>query len=438
MEGDNLILLINSFEALFDLIDNVIVPVFNAWWWIIPPFFLFRYVPKFWLLWRQSLEIKKREYVMLEIKLPTEILKPVRAMEDVMAALFLVIVDPEPGCIREKWIDGDNTLYPHLSFEIASFGGQTKFFVRVNAPYRDVVESAIYAQYPEVQIEEAEDYTDFVPQDIPNRGWDLENREWVLRKPSPYPIMTYKKLETEHESKEEKRVDSMARLLEALSTIKEGEQVWFQIIVTLPKEDLVKQGEEIRDKLVFRPGKAPEPKPMILQAADVLIFGVTEEKEEKKEQLLPPEMKMTPGEREIVKEIEAKIAKSGFETTIRIFYLAKREVWFKPHLGLPIAFLTSHNTQDLNSFGVFKPTTSKVKTPFKILDRRRQFLRKRRAFRNYKMRVNPLFPNLGGTSVLNAEELATLFHFPSRIMAPAPFVERIEHKRGEAPSGLPI
>ena len=437
MGGDSLILLVNSFEAIFDLIDNVIAPILIAWWWVIPPLFLFRYVPKFWLLWRQSLEIKKRKYVMLEIKLPTEILKPVRAMEDVMSALFLVVVDPDPtGNIREKWIDGDNTLYPHLSFEIASFGGQTKFFIRVNAPYRDVVESAIYAQYPEVQIEETEDYTDFVPQDIPNKGWDLENREWVLGKPSPYPIKTYMKFETEHESKEEKRVDSMARMLEALSTIKEGEQIWFQIIVTLPKDDLAKEGGKIRDGLVFRPDKSPKPQPMIIQAIN-LFSGAPEKKEEEK-QLLPPEMKLTPGEREVVKEIEAKIAKSGFETTVRIFYLAKREVWFKPHLGLPIAFLTSHNTRDLNAFKVFKPTTSKIKTPFKILDKRRQFLRKRRAFRNYKMRVNPLFPNLGGTSVLNAEELATLFHFPSRVMAPASFVERIEHKRGEAPSGLPI
>lgn len=430
--------MVDAFEVLFDLIDNIIVPVFKAWWWVIPPFFLFGYVPKSWLLWRQSLEIKKREYVMLEIKLPIEILKPVRAMEDVMTALFLVVVDPDPtGNIREKWIDGDNTFYPHLSFEIASFGGQTRFFIRVNTAYRDVVESAIYAQYPEIEIEETEDYTDFVPQDIPNKAWDLENREWVLAEPAPYPIRTYKKFETEHESKEEKRVDSMARMLEALSTIKEGEQVWFQIIVTLPEKDLVKQGEKLRDKLVFRPDKSAKPKPMIVQAIELLVFGAPEKKEEEK-QLLPPEMKMTPGEREIVKEIEAKIAQSGFETTVRIFYLAKREVWFKPHLGLPIAFLTSHNTQDLNAFKVFKPTTSKVKTVFKIWDKRSQFLRKRRAFRNYKMRVNPLFPHIGGTSILNAEELATLFHFPSRIMAPAPFIERIEHKKGEAPSGLPI
>jgi len=52
--------------------------------------------------------------------------------------------------------------------------------------------------------------------------------------------------------------------------------------------------------------------------------------------------------------------------------------------------------------------------------------------------LSPLFPGAGGTFILNTEELASLFHFPGRAVAPVPFVSRIEAKKGEAPPGLPI
>ena len=53
------------------------------------------------------------------------------------------------------------------------------------------------------------------------------------------------------------------------------------------------------------------------------------------------------------------------------------------------------------------------------------------------MRVSPAFPGKGGTFVLNTEELATMFHFPGKQYASAPFIKRIEAKTGEAPPGLP-
>ena len=65
-------------------------------------------------------------------------------------------------------------------------------------------------------------------------------------------------------------------------------------------------------------------------------------------------------------------------------------------------------------------------------------MRKRKLFRHYQKRLGPFFPRSGGTFILNTEELATLYHFPSRMAAPAPGVPRVEAKKGEAPSGLPM
>ena len=56
------------------------------------------------------------------------------------------------------------------------------------------------------------------------------------------------------------------------------------------------------------------------------------------------------------------------------------------------------------------------------------------------LRFSPLFPQKGhwpSSFILNTEELASIYHFPGRRVAPAPFIRRIEAKKGEAPSGLP-
>ena len=427
---------------VFVFFKDWIFPVIKTWWWVLPPFLLIKPALFLWLWWRQELNFKDRKYVLLEIKLPEETLKPIKAMEDVFSTFYMTARDQEPANFREKWIEGMTSFFPSLSLEIASFGGETHFFIRTETAYRDWVQSAIYSQYPDIEILEVEDYTQFVPQDIPNEKWNLEARDWVLKKEDCYPVKTYDKFETGREPKEEKRVDPMAKLLEALSALKEGEQVWIQILLNAPKAnkpgiDWIKEGEKIRDKLAKRP-KSTKPKPMIQEAAEILIKGPPKKKEEEEKEIIPPEMKLTPGEREIVKEVEKKISKSGFGAVIRTIYLATSDVFFKPNFGLPVSFVLNFNTGNLNRFNYLSQTTTKVKSIFWFWDKRRAFLKKRKMFKRYIMRLTPLFPQKGGTCVLNAEELASIFHFPGRIVAPAPFVPRVEAKKGEAPPGLPV
>lgn len=421
---------------LIDSFDKWVFPVIKTWWWVLPPFLLYKPAVFLWFWWRQELNFKDRKYLLLEIRLPAETLKPIKAMEDVFSTFYMIATDHDPGDFREKWIEGETTFYPALSLEIVSFGGETRFYIRTEDIYRDNLKSAIYSQYPNAEITETEDYTLRVPPDIPNEKWNLEGREFVLKKPDCYPIKTYEKFETGTESKEEKRVDPMAKLLEALSALKEGEQIWVQILLNSPEKDWKAEGEKIRDKLVKRRAP-PSPKPILIEALDILIHGLKEEKEEEVK-LLYPEMMLTPGEKEIVKEIEIKMSKSALGTTVRIIHLGEKEVFYKPHIGHPISFVMDFNTGHLNRFATISQTTTKVhSTLLWRMDKRRSFLRKRKMFRNYKLRLTPFFPMHGGTSILNLEELASMFHFPGRTVAPAPFVPRIEAKKGEAPSELP-
>lgn len=383
--------------------------------------------------WRMEVWDATVPKVILEVKIPEEVLKPIKAMEHVVAgwhAIHDVII------WREKWLEGQFQL--RFALEIVSIGGEVHFYIRVPERFRDIIESNIYSQYPEAEISQVPDYTLNIPSDVPNKDWDLWGTPLINTKPDSYPIKTYLKFESEIQPLEEKRVDPLAGLLEGMSTLKPGEQLWVQIVVKpvrVEDKNWIQQGLDIRDKLAKRPGK-PKQMPMAQEAAEILVFGPTQPKEEK--ELIPPEMKLTPGEREIVAGIEEKISKFGFDCNIRYIYIAKKESFFGPRARIPYGFFKEVSTENMGGFKPDKRKMTKMKSPFFwFLDKRRLYLRKRRILRYYIKRWSPRFPVHGGEYILNTEELATLFHLPGRIAAPAP-LPRVAAKKGEAPPELPI
>jgi hypothetical protein len=74
-----------------------------------------------------------------------------------------------------------------ISFEIAGIDGVPHMYLRTSSSNRKQIESAIYSQYPEVEIVEVPDYTKQVPMDIPNQDWDMVGADFELMKPEVYP-----------------------------------------------------------------------------------------------------------------------------------------------------------------------------------------------------------------------------------------------------------
>ena len=404
----------------------------GTWWWIILPVILFKPLRFYYQFWLRSRWDATQEKIVLEIKIPKEILKPIKAMEYVMSGFHGIHDVPN---FRERWLEGQFQL--SISLEIVGISGQPHFFIRVPARFKRLVESNVYAQYPEAEISQMDDYTQDIPQDIPNHEWNLWGMDLKTSKDDHYPIKTYLKFETERETKEEKRVDPLAGLLESMASLHEGEQMWIQIIVTPfigEKKQWLEDGKKLIDKLVRRP-TPQKARPIAQEAAEVLIFGPQTISPVEKE-IIPPEMKLTPGEREIVTAIEEKLGKFGFECNIRFAYVAKQDV-FNPSapIRMGMGFFRALSTQNLNGLRPMTETITKIQW---ILRKRRVWLRKRRMFRYYQKRWSPFFPRLGGRFILNTEELATLYHFPSRMVAPAPSILRVEAKKGEPPPGLPV
>jgi len=436
-------------ELIYNILNTAWQVVLN-WWWVPVPFIIFGSEKKMgsfkfmWLWWRREVWIFAQKFVLLEIKMPMEVLKPLRSMEQVFSSIWGNVYDP-PDKFWEKWFEGKMLLSVQL--EMIGLNGEPHLYVRCHESRRNAIEASIYSQYPEAEISLADDYTKYVPQDVPNRNWDIWGCDYELIKPDVYPLKTYPKFFEEREAlKEEKRVDPMATLLEGFGTLGPGEQLWIQIAaspVSIVENNFVDRGRKEADRLAKRPEEAKQ-KPILQEAFDEVAYGKVpgEEKNEelKIEALLPVEARMTPGERDIVAGVEDKISKRCFDSYIRFIYLAKRDVYFGGGKAVPLGFFQQFATENLNQPKPWTRTITKVKR-YPVLDlwrARRLFIRKRRLFFRYVKRMSPLFPRPGGNFILNTEELATIFHFPGHTVAPAPFVSRVEAKRGEAPPGLPV
>lgn len=411
---------------------NWVGQIIKLWWWIVLPFFLFPF-------WRFSYKsyIQNRwakghaKYKLIEIKLPEEVKRPIKAMEQVFSHLWSVY---DPSNFKEEWIDGKFLL--NFSLEIVGADGKVRFLIRFPAALEEIIKSIIYSQYPEVEITNVPDYTQQVPQKLPNREWRIWGCNYKLNKADSYPIKTYEQFfEKTPETKEEKRIDPLASLLEGLAAMKKGEQMWVQIIakpVTNKEDNWISRGRELRDKLAKRTNNE-QIKSIFRQVLEALFFwrGSEESAVEKKK---PSMMEFTTSENKVIEAIEDKIGKYGFQCTIRFLYLGKRESFFKPRIKVPINFFVGLSTEGLNGLRPWMVTTVYY-PPFK---EKRIYLKKRDLFWHYIKRLPPLFPEEGGTFVLNTEELATIFHFPGKIAVPAPSMERIRMSKGEPPFNLPV
>ena len=149
------------------------------------------------------------------------------------------------------------------------------------------------------------------------------------------------------------------------------------------------------------------------------------------------EMVLTPGEREVVTEIENKLKKPVFRTVIRGFYVAKRENFKSSHKILTRSYFSHFQTQNLNYLRFSMVTRPKTRYWFR---KSIPLMRSKRMLRNYVSRFTPFFPNrTRECPILSTEEITTLFHFPFKITGMAmPTMAAVESKKVGPPPNLPI
>lgn len=406
-----------------------------------------------WLQWDFSYADQK--WVVLEIIPPKEILVPLKAMEDVFNTMWAPLYNVANW--REQWFEGALDDAPGwMSWEIVSIEGNLHFYVRVEDGVKETLETILYNHYPELEIHEVPDYTKNVPQNLPNESWNAYGEDFILgRKPEAYPIRTYDKFyepQGERISAEEKRIDPISSLLELMSKLGPGEQFWLQFITmsVSPKEEpgFMKDAEKEITKLTKRPVKSK--KTIWEEIGEMffhLVYGPKKEGsgekatykwlESTKTEEGDREMVLTPGEREALTEIENKLKKPFFRTNIRGMYVAKRENYQSGHKTLTRSYFSHFQTNNLNHIRFSTVTRPKTHYMFR---KSIPLIRSKRGFRNYVLRFTPLFPDRKREmSILNGEELATIYHFPLKITGLiAPTMSRVESKKGGPPPNLPM
>ena len=379
-----------------------VIRLINSGWFLWLPLILIIIFWKSWLHYIRTLYINSLSWVLLEIKIPREIQKTPYAMEVALTSFHIT----KKGNLVDRYWRG--VLKPWMGLEVLGAGGKIRFFIYVQKKLRNLIESQIYSQYPGAEIIEADDYTSAIPADIPNQDWQAWGAEFGLNKESFYPIKTYVDFGLQKPGeKEEEKVDPITTFLEMLGHLKQGEFIWFQILIRAASKEWRKPGEKFVEKLV------------------------STEKSAKEGEMKLGMFRLSPGQQDTLKAVERKIAKLGFKTGIRAMYLARRDAFEPVNISALTGVIKQYNAENLNGFKVARDTGRN----YFFVERREAFLQ-RRMLNAYRKRSWFYMPYRREPYIMTAEELATIYHFPGRV-AEIPTFARIEAKKAGPPSTLP-
>lgn len=421
-----------------------------------------------WLAWRIWVHYVQQDFIsgidfcLLEIVPPREVERSPMAMElFITNALYHWSMK---GGREEFW---QGAVWFWFSLEIVSLEGQVHFYIRTPTRIRSLIETQMYAQYPQAQVKEVEDYTLAVDEITPTSKWNAWGCEFKLLKPEAFPIKTYVDYGLDEDPDEELKVDPISPVIEFFGSLQKGEQAWFQLVVTPSKKMWRTKGtwfgkhdwaQESKNQIMnlLEPYARQNPRRDKLGVATGAFT---------KEYRTPDFLKNA------VTGMAAKTSKLGFESGVRIMYVAPKESFNMSNRRNIRLIFRQYQKPDSNEFwrinsaqgdafnsGYFPLSKEQVMV---LADRMLHEYRER-AFFHLPLRHHlfafgtPLFNEAWfwkpvlfvvkmfflpyfhhKTYVLNTEEIATLWHFPGQILK-VPTLERIESKEASPPPNLPL
>ncbi len=340
--------------------------------------------------------LRHRELVVLTIQVPKNNDKSPLAAEQVFASLHGIF---QKGALLQE----------ELSFEIVAIPGAVRFYVVVPKQLRDFVEGQIYAQYPNIEVRQVDDYIGA----LDRSSLCVIGAELGLDKPDVYPIKQYQSFD----------VDPLAGITSVLANLKEQEQTWIQMIIRPEDEGWQQRGIDLVAAIkAGKPAKPNSPHPVIR----LITFGfhfvgslvrfltgqatnapAAADDKAAKELSSPVQ--------EALQGVEEKITKLGYATKLRLTAIASSEEAARANLTATASAFKQFNTNNLNNL-VLGPVKANDEEYFGYLWSR-------------------LFLDSG--HVFNITELASLFHFPS-ISAETPNIVWAGAKKSEPPANLPL
>ncbi len=410
-------------------------------------FFVFGWIPiaivflwgakEMWISYVKGKWGKMQKFVLLAIDIPRGNQQTPKAMENIFT--YLAGGHQTFSLIEAYW-EGQFQL--SFSLEIVSIDGYTQFLIYTPEKFRDLVESAVYSQYPDAEITEVNDYTEGMPTKFPDEEYDIWGAEFIQQKNSAYPIKTYKDFEHQMGVPEEQFKDPMATLMDLYSSLRKGEQLWFQLILTPIGFDWPEIGDKEISKILGESytgkgglsGRIVDTITGWISSFSEMIYSIWGEVEEKKkeEEDRFKMLMLKPKEKKQVESIQEKVSKLGFEFKARFVYAAKKEVMNKPKaVNGFVGFIKQFTIMDLNGL---KPDMDMTATTASYFFKEMRLNdRKNKIIRNYINRDSWAGKEPG---IFNIEELASLWHFPLEAVVKAPLIQKAPGRKAGPPISL--
>ncbi|MFZ2188320.1 MAG: TraM recognition domain-containing protein [Candidatus Moraniibacteriota bacterium] len=293
---------------------------------------------------------------------------------------------------------------PAISLEIAnsSKNEEIVFFIAVPRKFRENIEKQIHSFFPYASLEKTTDFNIFFP------GSKTEASIIKLKNKFALPIRTY-------ENQEMDPLNAIANALSKLDTVSEGAAIqlvlrpagtaWRAEGRRIAHE--MQQGKRLRD--VDKSFMAKVGSELGSAALSIITPG-------KKDDPLSGDKKtvqLTPEEQELVKGIEKKASKTGFETNIRLVTSAATSERAQEILAHIENAFAQYENADINCFQVQRKNKKVIAFDF--------------IFRNFKSEEK---------MILGVEEISSIFHIPISTTE-APKIKWLKANAAPPPVGIP-
>ena len=295
----------------------------------------------------------------------------------------------------------------HISFEIVSYEKKISFFINCPKHLQDLVEKQIHAQYPKAYIEQVDFYNIFRPKSV------VAASEFSLQKKYYYPIRTYKNLET----------DPLNAITNSFSKLSQEESGAVQLIISPAKEGWRTRANQVA--LGIQQGRSAHTVERGILGR--LFFEIGHAFFRNKKDMQGQQMgrrrdlsgeytpiQLTPMQQEVIKRLEEKSSKAGFSANLRVIISSTSKEQAKAHIRNTLASLMQFSMPPFNGFKVKNRPEKQVVTDF----------------------IYRIFRDSGRKFILNTEELASLWHLPTRFTE-TPNIKWLTAKKAPAPNNAP-
>lgn len=284
----------------------------------------------------------------------------------------------------------------HFGFEIVGTEGYVHLYALAPADQLDMIEQAITTAYPSTRLEKRSEYNIFNEQ---GGIAGIAGGRFALKENYAYPIATYQDL----------KKDTFQGILNALSTIENQDGAAIQLLLRPLDDGWRKSAAEFAKKK----RKGTDKGLQMGQFAKDFLSAFNK----------APEFKdgdkgkdLSASEQAVLDSIEAKTQYAGFEVAIRIIASSATPQESKSIVNNIVSSFSLFNAPGKNGFKFTQATDANELVT------------------NFLLRA---FPRDKKKTILNAIELATLFHFPDQSSTPTSQLGRQDSKQVDAPRNMP-